>query len=343
MVAVAAGTGTVLLTILVVGATGNTGKYVVQQLLDQGHRVKVIVRSKQRMVDVLVPLLSSTTTLTKSEKGTETVDEGTTIEVRNYNNNNNYNTNDDTIVIPQNLIITEGSILDMDHTIVKEHVKDVDAVVSCLGHTTDLTGIFGHATRRLVTDATKKLTTAMMDVSSVNVSKNNNNDSKSKNKKEPIKFVLMTSDGVANLDGTDSKRSYMEQWLFFLIRNMLPPHADNEDAAEYVYHQFGKTNSSSSIEWTIVRPATLLNGPITKYKLLYDPGPSVLFGSSTVTRANVAKAIVDLITNDTLWTKWKFQFPVVHDDVVVVEANVETKEQDVVTTTTSTPETTNEL
>jgi len=40
-------------SVLVVGATGATGKHVVQQLLDKGQKVKVIVRSKQRMLDAL--------------------------------------------------------------------------------------------------------------------------------------------------------------------------------------------------------------------------------------------------------------------------------------------------
>lgn len=44
----------VVQTVLVVGATGATGKHVVQQLLDQGHHVKVIVRSEARMRQAVV-------------------------------------------------------------------------------------------------------------------------------------------------------------------------------------------------------------------------------------------------------------------------------------------------
>ena len=40
-------------TVLVVGATGTTGKFVVQQLLDKGHNVRVVARSKERMMSLL--------------------------------------------------------------------------------------------------------------------------------------------------------------------------------------------------------------------------------------------------------------------------------------------------
>ncbi|MHA1189950.1 MAG: NAD(P)H-binding protein, partial [Alphaproteobacteria bacterium] len=38
-------------TILVVGATGMTGRLLVQQLLGRGHRVRVIVRSPDKLPD----------------------------------------------------------------------------------------------------------------------------------------------------------------------------------------------------------------------------------------------------------------------------------------------------
>ena len=39
--------------VLVVGATGNTGKHVVQMLLDKGESVTVIARSKEKMLGLL--------------------------------------------------------------------------------------------------------------------------------------------------------------------------------------------------------------------------------------------------------------------------------------------------
>mmetsp|Transcript_34696 Transcript_34696/g.49255 ORF Transcript_34696/g.49255 Transcript_34696/m.49255 type:complete len:242 (-) Transcript_34696:1237-1962(-) len=40
-------------TILVVGATGATGRFVVQMLLDKGQKVQIIARSKERMMEML--------------------------------------------------------------------------------------------------------------------------------------------------------------------------------------------------------------------------------------------------------------------------------------------------
>ena len=45
------------LTVLVVGATGATGKHVVAQLLQKHHAVRTIVRSKDRLLSSLSDLL----------------------------------------------------------------------------------------------------------------------------------------------------------------------------------------------------------------------------------------------------------------------------------------------
>lgn len=41
------------LTVLVVGATGATGKHLVHQLLQKKHNVRAIVRSKERLLSLL--------------------------------------------------------------------------------------------------------------------------------------------------------------------------------------------------------------------------------------------------------------------------------------------------
>ena len=41
------------MTTLVVGATGATGQHLVQQLLDRGHYVKVIVRSPEKLPEAI--------------------------------------------------------------------------------------------------------------------------------------------------------------------------------------------------------------------------------------------------------------------------------------------------
>jgi uncharacterized protein YbjT (DUF2867 family) len=41
--------------VVVVGATGATGKHVVQMLLDKGHQVVAVARSKEKMLSLLAP------------------------------------------------------------------------------------------------------------------------------------------------------------------------------------------------------------------------------------------------------------------------------------------------
>jgi hypothetical protein len=104
---------------------------------------------------------------------------------------------------------------------------------------------------------------------------NSNDDDDEDNKGEKgggCRFIVMGSDGIAHPDGvTDSKRSYMERFVLFLLRNLLPPHADNEMTAAYLYqqqeqkHQKQQEPSSppssppSSFDWCYVRPGDLID------------------------------------------------------------------------------------
>ena len=231
--------------VLVVGATGATGKHVVQMLLDKGQKVHVIARSKDKMLSLL--------------------------KEKDYGDN---------------LSVTEASFLDLTEEQLQEKTKDCQAVVSCLGHTLDFSGLFGHP-RRLVTDAAKRLTTAMPDGS---------------------RFILMGSDGVSHPDGTTDKvRSHPERMLLFLLRSLLPPHADNEAAALYMHQH-------RDLDWVVVRPTDLIDDDVSKYSLFAAPTGS-LFGSGMVaTRANVADFMVNLIVNEEKWGKYKHQMPVLNDD-----------------------------
>ena len=74
-------------------------------------------------------------------------------------------------------------MLDLTDEEMAEHVKDCDAVVSCLGHVMDLKGIFGDP-KRLCTDATRRLCGTIEE----------NRPTK------PTKFILMNTVGVQNPD-----------------------------------------------------------------------------------------------------------------------------------------------
>jgi hypothetical protein len=126
---------------------------------------------------------------------------------------------------------------------------------------------------------------------------------------QPKKLILMNSNGVIHPAGSDDPRTRSDRFLLFLLHHLIPPHADNEEAATLLYN----LPKSSSIQWCVVRPTDLIDGPVSDYQLLDKPVGS-LFGSPGIaTRANVAKCMVDMITNEKLWEQNKFQMPVLHD------------------------------
>ncbi len=103
-------------TVLVLGATGNTGLPLVKQLLTRGYNVWVIVRSLDRFSQELL----------KNPK----------------------------------LRVINENLLDLSHVQLLEIVKDCGSIVSCLGHTMSLRGIFGEP-RALVLEAVKRVCIAI--------------------------------------------------------------------------------------------------------------------------------------------------------------------------------------
>ena len=104
------------MTVLVVGATGMTGRALVEQLLSKGHKVRAIARSPHKLPAKVLEHPNAT--------------------------------------------VIEASVLDLTDEEMAEHVKDCDAVVSCLGHVMDFKGLFGEP-KNLVTDATRRLCKAI--------------------------------------------------------------------------------------------------------------------------------------------------------------------------------------
>lgn len=232
--------------ILVAGATGMTGRLVVEQLLDSGHEVVAIVRSPQKFSD----------TMFENEK----------------------------------LEVVRAAILDMSDLQLAEHVANCDAIVSCLGHTMDFNGIFGHP-GYLCRDAVMRLCRAL----EVN------------NSSMTTKLILMNSVGVHDPEG-DKTRSWYDRLTLTLLHHLLPPHRDNEAAAGFLHEKTGKANQH--IEWCIVRPDSLINADISPYDLHKSPDTGIFSGRPTA-RSNVAHFMVSLIENTNLWEKWKFRRPVI--------------------------------
>ncbi|MCB0707359.1 MAG: SDR family oxidoreductase [Saprospiraceae bacterium] len=237
------------MTILIAGATGATGKHVVRQLLEQGHQVKAIVRSPEKLP----------------------------ADIRNH----------------KDLQIIQAGILDISMAELAKQLNGCDAVVSCLGHNLTFKGIYGKP-RRLVTDATRRLCEAIQ----VNETK------------KPVKFVLMNTTGNRNRD-LDEPISFAQRMVIALLRLVLPPHPDNEQAAEYLRTQIGQKHKL--IEWTAVRPDGLIDETeVSSYETHPSPTRSAIFDAGKVSRINVAHFMATLITDTSTWEKWKGRMPVIY-------------------------------
>ena len=197
-----------------------------------------------------------------------------------------------------NLSIIQASLLDLSDDELVEHVNGCNAVASCLGHNLSFKGIYGQP-RKLVTEATRRLTDAI---------KMNTPD-------RPVKFVLMNTAGNSNRDLNESV-SASQKALVGLIRALLPPHADNEGAADYLRTEVGQ--SDGTVEWVVVRPDSLINETnVTPYELHASPIRSAIFNPGKTSRINVAHFMADLIVKEEAWQKWKGQMPVIYNEAVL--------------------------
>jgi len=96
---------------------------------------------------------------------------------------------------------------------------------------------------------------------------------------------------------------------------LLPPHVDNEKAADYLRIEIGQNNPY--VEWTAVRPDGLINEEmVTDYKIYPSPTRSAIFNAGKVSRINVAHFMARLIDDSDLWAKWKGKMPVIYSATV---------------------------
>ena len=196
----------------------------------------------------------------------------------------------------ERLSLVHAAILDLSDAELVQHVGECEAVASCLGHTLSFKGIYGKP-RRLVTDATRRLCEAI----------------RANEPRSPVKFVLMNSTGCRNHDLAESV-SLAERCVVGLIRLLVPPHSDNEHAAEYLRSQVD--SNDTCIECVAVRPDSLIdNDAVSKYELHPSPTRSAIFNSGKTSRINVAHFMADLITDDAVWNTWKGKTPVIYNTV----------------------------
>ena len=168
------------------------------------------------------------------------------------------------------------------------------AVASCLGHTLSWKGVYGQP-RRLVADATRRLCQVIM----------------ANKPTQPVKYLLMNTTGNRNRD-LNEPISFAQRCVIGLLRLLLPPHVDNEKAADYLRTNIGKNHDS--IEWVAIRPDTLIDDEnVTEYLVYPSPIRSAIFDAGKTSRINVGHFIADLITEDNTWNQWKGQMPVIYN------------------------------
>jgi len=235
--------------VLVVGGSGATGSLLVQDLLNNDFKIKVIVRDKSVF-------------LTKVK---ESID----------------------------LEIIEKDILDINEKELISYIDDCNSTACCLGHTLSLKGIFGKP-YDLVFQSVKNLCEAVI-----------------KSKKENIKFILMNTSGNTNKD-INEQVSISQKCVVSLIRFLVPPHADNENAADYLRVEIGQ--ESRAIKWVVVRPDSLINEDnVSSYENFSSPTRSAIFDAGKTSRINVANFMSRLVREEKLFAKWQGQMPLIYN------------------------------
>ena len=236
--------------VLVVGASGATGRLCVKELLDRGNEVTVIVRSISSLPD----------------------------SIKNHDN----------------LSEIQADVHELSDSEMVQYIKGCDVIISCLGHNLTFKGIFGHP-RLLVTNTVKSICAA---IQSMHLNKS-------------VKLILMNTTGNSNRD-IQEKTPPSQKFVILLLRLLLPPHVDNEKAADFLRVDIGRKNRL--IEWVIVRPDSLINADhVTAYTLHPSPIRNPIFDAGSTSRNNVGHFMAELANNEETWNEWKGQMPVIYN------------------------------
>ncbi len=192
------------------------------------------------------------------------------------------------------LSVIQAAVLDLTDAEIARQVSGCDAVASCLGHNLSFKGIYGRP-RRLVTDATRRLCDAI----------------KASMPAGPVRFVLMNTAGNSNRD-IPERVSFAQDVVIRLIRLLVPPQVDNENAADYLRTTISQDDAA--VEWVVVRPDSLIDsGDVSEYEVFPSPIRSALFNAGKTSRVNVAHFMAELITGGDAWTRWKGRMPVIYN------------------------------
>ncbi|MRR12494.1 NAD(P)-dependent oxidoreductase [bacterium] len=189
------------------------------------------------------------------------------------------------------LTVIEADVLSLSHGELLDQVRGCDAVISCLGHTNDLRGIFGQP-HELVGPVTERMCHAIAELKPPT----------------PVRFVLMTSVSVNRPHRLDTRRGAIERAAVAILRRLVPPAKDNQDAADFLCGEIGEADPF--VRWVVVRPDSLLEGDVSEY-VLHDGLVSSLAKPDQTARSNVAHFMCELVTDPKAWDAWQGRLPVI--------------------------------
>lgn len=195
------------------------------------------------------------------------------------------------LVANPNLTVIEADLLSLREDELQQQLRGCDAVISCLGHVLSLKGVFGPP-RDLVTRSTMRLCRAIEALQPA----------------APVKLILMGSVSVNRPGGLDTRRSAFERVFLSTLCSVLPPAKDNQRAANFLVETIGASNAF--VQWTVIRPDTLLEGEVSKYAL-HEGIVDALFKPGSTNMASIASFMCELVTNPTTWADWKLKLPVI--------------------------------
>lgn len=190
------------------------------------------------------------------------------------------------------LHIVEAEIAHIGAETLASLMRGCNTVISCLGHNLTFKGIYGQP-KKLVTLAAEQVYQAAQLSNS------------------KIKFVLMNTTGNSNRDIVEQV-PFSQKLVIAILRKILPPHVDNELAADFLRLEVGQ--SSAWLEWVVVRPDGLIDEhSVTEYEVHESPIRNVIFDAGKTSRINVANFMARLLADEALWVYWKGKMPVIYN------------------------------
>ena len=192
-----------------------------------------------------------------------------------------------------NLTVIRAEISELKQNDLIQHLDDCTGVICCLGHNLTFRGVYGQP-RLLVTDTIKNICHAIEYING-----------------GQFKLILMNTTGNSNHDLL-KKPPLSQRIVISIIRLLLPPHVDNEKAADFLHLKIGQTHQL--IEWTAVRPDGLIDEEsVSQYEIHTSPTRNAIFDAGVTSRINVANFMSRLICENELWTQWKGKMPVIYN------------------------------